>query len=281
MNLTLAKLVAIAAKFLAKTMPSADARKEARYLICDSLAISYQQFFVAPDRLLVVEEVRDIIRRVRRRAGGEPFAYITGRQEFYSLEFEVNSSVLIPRPETEELVDLVLQYYSSPPCRLIDIGTGSGCIATVLAVHWPNCQLTAVDVSKAALEVAGRNFVRHGVSDRIESVQSDLFGSVQDRFDVIVSNPPYVLRNEADFLSNEVRDFEPHTALFVEDAIGFYRRFFEQSYNHLIEDGWFYIESSPGLLHLQKELAESAGFNNVVIANDLSMRPRFLMGHRP
>ena len=133
---------------------------------------------------------------LEQRAAGKPLQYITGRQEFYSLEFEVNSDVLIPRPETELLVETALKLVPHDREILIcDVGTGSGCIAITLLHVLPQARALAIDVSSAALEVAKRNAARHGVDDRIEFVESDCFAAVDNRkplFDLIVSNPPYV-----------------------------------------------------------------------------------------
>ena len=149
------------------------------------------------------------------RAQGEPAQYITGRQDFYGLEFEVTPAVLIPRPETELLIEAALKLVgASEMVSFCDVGTGSGCIAITLLTQLPRANAIAVDVSASALEIAKRNAARHKVSDRVEFVLSDCFASVpQQTFDLIVSNPPYVAEDAVATLQREVRDFEPHVAL--------------------------------------------------------------------
>ena len=147
---------------------------------------------------------------VRRRAANYPLPYLTGRIEFYGLEFEVTPDVLIPRPETETLVDLALR---RRPARVVDVGTGSGCIAVSLAVHLPEVTVYAVDVSPAALAIARRNAERHGVAERVRLLAGDLLGPLPGPLDLIVSNPPYVPTDERAALPASVRDHEPRLAL--------------------------------------------------------------------
>jgi len=153
-----------------------------------------------------------VLRRERR----EPMAYVLGRQEFWGLGFEVTTDVLIPRPETELLIELA-QERLDPGRRLLlaDIGTGSGCIAIALATTFPLARVTATDISPAALLVAGRNAERHGVADRVEFVRTSLFDNIQQEFDFIASNPPYVAETVRDTLQPEVREYEPRAALFA------------------------------------------------------------------
>ncbi len=152
---------------------------------------------------------------VRQRVEGCPVAYLVGRKEFFSLEFEVNRAVLIPRPDTECVVDECLRLAKAmPEPRILDIGTGSGCLAVAVAKHHKTARVTAVDISPEALRVASANAGKHGVSERIRFVQGDLFGPVSagERFDFILSNPPYVPHDDIDKLAGGVRDYEPHPA---------------------------------------------------------------------
>ncbi len=156
---------------------------------------------------------------VRRRADGAPVAYLVGRREFYSLSFRVTPDVLIPRPETElvvvALLDLVKASGSSAAVSIADVGTGSGAIAVAVAKHCQACQITAIDVSQRALDLATRNVADHGVADRVELALGNLLADLpaDRRFDYIVSNPPYVTTAEWETLAREVKDHEPHTAL--------------------------------------------------------------------
>lgn len=175
-----------------------------------------------------------------RFRAGEPVAYLTGKKEFYGLEFLVNKSVLIPRPETEMLVERVLEFARRPQAgarkggrgsglKVLDIGTGSGCIAVSLAKHLPDAQITAVDISTEALETAKKNAQLHEVVPRVKFLESDLLANVEGEFDIVVTNLPYIGTERHAILSREVREYEPHTALFGgADGLRLYERLFEQ-----------------------------------------------------
>jgi release factor glutamine methyltransferase len=187
--------------------------------------------YAHPDYVLSVEEEATYEEFLARRASGVPTQYLTGVQEFWGLEFEVTPSVLIPRPETEHVVEVALARLAETATlrgvahiTIADVGTGSGCIAVALARELPQARLVAADISAEALEVAQRNIDRHGVSDRVRVLQTDLLeGAASQKqkperesrlFDLIVSNPPYVARDQAGELAVEVREHEPHEALF-------------------------------------------------------------------
>lgn len=200
------------------------------------------------------EPVRTTFRElVRRRAAGEPVAYLVGHREFYALDFEVNPDVLIPRPETELLVvalldQVKLRAEADRPFRIADIGTGSGILAICAAKHVKNARITAIDVSPAAIAVARRNAQRHDVADRIQFVESNLFDNVPagETYDFIVSNPPYVSTEEMAKLPVDVRDHEPHVALAAggcgTDVIA---PLVAQSTERLAQSGMLLIEISP------------------------------------
>src|ERR1700746_2461150 len=182
---------------------------------------------------------------VARRAAGEPTQYLTGKQEFWGLEFEVTPAVLIPRPETDHVVEVALERLGarelkinmttalpSPPLQIADVGTGSGCIAVALAHELPHAEVLATDISAPSLEVARRNASRHGLGDRVLLLQADLLESVNEAnsFDLIASNPPYVARNESHQLPREVREHEPASALFGgPTGVEIYPRLIEQA----------------------------------------------------
>src|ERR1700720_3695902 len=195
--------------------------------------------YAYPEEPINSQELDTFLALITRRANGEPTQHLTGKQEFWSLEFEVTPDVLIPRPETEHVIEVALDRLALRELRagrpqktigeglhIADIGTGSGCIAIALAKELPKAEFVATDISRAALEVAGRNAVRHGVGGRIRFVQGDLLErSGEERitsgetaapllFDLVVSNPPYIGRREAPTLAREVRDHEPEIALF-------------------------------------------------------------------
>jgi release factor glutamine methyltransferase len=195
---------------------------------------------------------------VQRRAQREPLSYITGVREFWSLELLVTPEVLIPRPETELVVDTGLQLLSRSQSRgrktyglrILDIGTGSGCLAVVLAKELPEAEVWAIDIEPAALTVAQHNAQRHQVSRRIHFQQSDLFSSLsstEEQFDLIVSNPPYIARSALSTLQPEVRDWEPRTALDGgDDGLDFYRRLVNETPSYLRSGGWLVMEVGAG-----------------------------------
>ncbi|HKN59547.1 MAG TPA: peptide chain release factor N(5)-glutamine methyltransferase [Candidatus Acidoferrales bacterium] len=226
---------------------------------------------------------------IARRAAGEPTQYLTGKQEFWGLEFEVNPAVLIPRPETEHVIEVALERLgargTAAPMRIADVGTGSGCIAVALARELPQAELFGTDISAAALEVAARNAARHGVSDRIHFINCDLLSGVADsetQFDLIVSNPPYVARDDAGQLQREVREHEPAEALFGGPTGGeMYSRLIAEAGPLLRIGGILVLElgynSAP---HVSTLLTPHLGWNNVKIANDLAGIPRVIAAKR-
>ncbi len=222
---------------------------------------------------------------LERRAAGEPLQYIAGRQEFFGLDFEVTPAVLIPRPETELLVEVALKLVSDlrEPAFICDIGTGSGCIAVTLLHELPTARAVAVDLSPAALQVAGRNAVRHAVSERIDFVLSDCFAglslqdSTQSGFDLIVSNPPYVEAGTFDGLQREVREFEPRAALFAgADGLEIIRRLLVDALDFLKPDGHFVFEIGFNQGEAVTTLIKRASWRLLEIHNDLQGIPRIV-----
>lgn len=222
---------------------------------------------------------------VRRRAQGTPVAYLVGHREFYSLSFQVTPAVLIPRPETEfvviEALDRLKQGSATDP-RVVDVGTGSGAIAVSIAKHAPQAQVTAVDVSESALEVAGRNVAAHGLAERVELVLGDLLSSLPPdrKFEMIVSNPPYVTEAEYGSLAKDVKDYEPRLALVGgPEGTEIIERLVQQAAERLEVGGWLIMEISPMIVDKVKAIVEResrlqfsgvtkdlAGFPRVVIA---------------
>jgi release factor glutamine methyltransferase len=222
---------------------------------------------------------------IARRAAGEPTQYLTGKQEFWGLEFEVNPAVLIPRPETEHVIEVALERLgprgADAPLSVADVGTGSGCIAVALARELPSAEIFATDISEAALEVAGRNAARHGVSDRIHFINCDLLSGVADaekQFDLIVSNPPYVARDDAGQLQREVRDHEPDAALFGgPTGVEIYSRLIEEAGSLLRRGGILVLELGyNSAQHVERLLKQGLGWTNVKITNDLAGIPRVI-----
>jgi release factor glutamine methyltransferase len=185
-------------------------RLEAEILLAHVLGASRVALLAHPERTLTTNQLADYRTIVRHRASNYPLPYLTGRVEFYGLEFEVTPEVLIPRPETETLVDLAL---ARRPATIVDVGTGSGCIAVALAVHLPQTTVCAIDLSPAALAVAGRNAERHGVADRVQLMVGDVLSPRPGPADLIASNPPYISAGDCASLPVSIRDHEPRLAL--------------------------------------------------------------------
>ena len=212
-----------------------------------------------PERELTGEERARYEDALAQRSRGIPAQYITGHQEFWGMDLRVTPSVLIPRPETEHAVEAALELLrgiQSP--RVIDVGTGSGCIALALALELPQAEIEAVDISAEALVVARGNAERLGLAARIDFGRSDLLDrhlSAGPAFDMVVSNPPYVGENEADKLQIEVREYEPHCALFGgQEGLDVYRRLIPQAAEVLKPGGWLVMEIGYSQEHGIREL---------------------------
>ncbi len=228
---------------------------------------------------------------VKRHAAGEPVAYLVGYRDFYSLRFAVNSDVLIPRPETEQLVletiGICQQRQSANPganVSVLEIGTGSGCIAITLAKQLPTVRLTAVEVSAAALDIARKNAASHEVAECIEFLESDLDqGLAPDRvFDVIVSNPPYVGRSEKGTLDDTVREHEPALALYSgEDGMEITGRIIEIAGDRLVPGGTLIFETSPFIAARCADLIRQSGkFGDLRIIRDTFKKDRFIRAEK-
>ena len=227
-------------------------RLDAEVLLGESLGCErielYTRFNEVPN-----ETARTAFRElVRRRAEGTPVAYLVGHREFYSLAFRVTPDVIIPRPETEFLViaalDLAKTLCQRDEISVCDVGTGSGVIAVCLARNLPNCRVTAVDISPAALAVARFNVAKHDVADRVELMESDLLESVPPdrRFDLILSNPPYVSQAEFDTLAPDVREYEPRDALIAgTSGTEVIEALLPQAAERLLPGGYLLVEISP------------------------------------
>lgn len=190
--------------------------REANLILAHVLGCDEAHVFAHPEKKLSVQATAEARELLKRRLTGEPVAYLFGEREFYGRPFDVDSRVLIPRPETEHLVEAVLALALPPAPILVDVGTGSGCIAVTLACELPGARLLATDVSLEALQVARSNARRHGVADRLQLANVDLLSALRsETVDVIVSNPPYVDVADTEILSIEVKDHEPHLALFA------------------------------------------------------------------
>lgn len=220
---------------------------------------------------------------IERRSAGEPLQYITGHQQFFGLEFEVTPDVLIPRPETEliveEVIRLVEEHKLNDPV-IVDVGTGSGCIAVALARELGNAKVFACDISTAALNVARKNAARHELENRIEFIESDLLAAFPETelADFILSNPPYVAAHELPTLQREVRDWEPHTALTDQaDGLSFYRRLLADAPARLKPGGYLICELGFGQSEAVLAMAGSQIWSEIRLLDDLQSIPRTII----
>jgi release factor glutamine methyltransferase len=217
---------------------------------------------------------------------GMPIQYIFGEADFYNLKFKVNNSTLIPRPETEELVDLIIKSQTtnnSNPITILDIGTGSGCIPITLKKNISNSKVTGIDISEQALEVAKVNATKNNVD--VDFINFDILSNNQQlsKYNLIVSNPPYVLNSEAKQMDPRVLEHEPHLALFVEDTdpIIFYKRIIDLCTKYLEEKGYLYFELNPMYANDVKNYANASKiFNFTEIMQDMSGKERFFKAQK-
>lgn len=260
-------------------------RLDAELLLAEARGCQRIELYTSFEEI-VGDDVRAKFREyVKRRAEGMPVAYLVGHKEFYSLTFRVTQDVLIPRPETEHVVIAVLDLLKgATSARIVDVGTGSGCIAVSLAKHLPVARVTAVDLSSGALAIARENAATHDVSDRIEFIESDLLSNLSSdaAFDVVVSNPPYVTEAEWAELPPGVRDFEPKRAL-VGGVTGLEisDRLVQQAAERLKPGGWLVLEIHSGLEKQTHQLFADVGrYQKVSTLKDLSQLPRVVLGQR-
>ena len=261
------------------------ARRDAEALVMHTAGISRAALLANPARDLTEQELGRYRELVARRAAYEPMQYITGTQEFYGISFRVTSAVLIPRPETEHLVEAVLEHVAHDRAvRIVDVGTGSGAIAIALALHLPRASVLAVDLSPAALAIAQENAVALNASGRVRFAVSDLLDSLPlqeklESFDVLVSNPPYVPLSDGEQMHPQVREYEPATALFAGgDGLDVYRRLIPQAKSALKQGGLLALEIGFGQRGGLEQLL--SGWRDVSFAEDLQGIPRVALARK-
>jgi release factor glutamine methyltransferase len=216
---------------------------------------------------------------IEQRVSGKPVSKIIGKKSFFNSEFFVNENVLDPRPETEAVVLVALEENFS---TLLDLGAGTGCIFVSLLKERPNAVCVSVDISKECLIVAKINAKTNGVLDRVEFAQSDWFSNVNSKFDLIVSNPPYIGLSELDALSREVKNFDPKVALFGgEDGLNCYREIFNNVIHFLNPGGRFITEVGYAQSSIVKKLFINSGFTDIKVTKDLNHINRVVSGHLP
>jgi release factor glutamine methyltransferase len=256
--------------------------------------------YAHPEEPINSEALNTFLSLINRRANGEPTQHLTGKQEFWSMEFEVTPDVLIPRPETEHVMEVALDRLALRELRagrpqktngegflVADIGTGSGCLAISLAKELPAATVYATDISPAALAVAGRNAARHGVAERIRFLESDLsrpfaaHDAKESTFDLIVSNPPYIPRRDAKTLAREVREHEPAIALYGgEEGYELYAGLIALAGSQLKSGGIFVAELGHDSLPAVQPLLDAREWTAVGVTNDLAGIPRVIAAER-
>jgi len=273
------------------------ARLDAEVLLADLLGLTRVDLYLNYDRPLIPSELAAFKERVRRRAVFEPVAYITGHKEFYSLDLKVTPEVLIPRPETEFLVEEALKIAQKrltetedsemEPFRVVDLGTGSGAIAITLACHLQQAVIWALDISKSALNVARSNAEQHDLNARINFMQGDLLDPLKDQidcFDLIAANLPYVPWSAFDGMDPDVKDFEPRLALDGgEDGLDLIKKAIAQAAPLLKSKGALLLEIWPTQVSRIREAGEAFGYGQVNVCKDLAghYRLAILMKNNP
>ena len=243
---------------------------DAQVLLSHTLGMERVFMLVDPPQQVQNSTKAEYRRFLARRAAGEPVAYITGVREFYKSSFMVNSAVLIPRPETELLVEVILEGFDAKTkIRLLDIGTGCGCIALSLSMERPDWKITATDCSENALTVANKNSEKFGV-ENVEFIQSDLFSSINGKYDVICSNPPYVDEAIKENLQLELREYEPATALFTTaNGLAIIKELVRKVGDHLKPGGLFICEIGYDQQRAVEKLFDTPAWSQINFHRDL------------
>lgn len=258
-------------------------RRNAEWLLADVLGCSRAELYAYPARPVDPDHRRQFAEKVARRARHEPLQYILGYEEFYGLRLRITPDVLIPRPETEEVVEEALRCMSDVDApRVLDVGTGSGCIALALQHERPDATVYACDVSREALSVARSNAEAHELG--VQFFQADvleerLADHITLPLDLVISNPPYIPDSEASSLSTDVREHEPRIALFSgDDPLRFYRALARQTQDVLADGRWFIVETHAHYAGKVGQLLRQRAYAEVHIKEDLSGRARMVVG---
>ena len=256
---------------------------ESHILFEEILNLKPTQYFAFSNKIIEDSYIQKIDNWIEQKKKNVPTAYLSNKQEFYYNEFYVDNRVLIPRPETEELVEwVILNHKNQKHDIIIDLCTGSGCILISLAQNLQANQLIGIDISNDALNVAQINIekiLNDYNSAIITTEQSNLFNNIKTtiKADLIITNPPYVLKTEKDLLSPNVLDYEPHIALFLPNHL-FLNELVEQCAKHLTHNGWLYIENHPDLIPIIYQIMSKNNFYSIEIKKDISNKIRFIKG---
>ncbi|MCX6333414.1 MAG: peptide chain release factor N(5)-glutamine methyltransferase [Bacteroidia bacterium] len=237
--------------------------------------------FALPETRLTQKQTNQVISICRELKNGKPLQYVLGETSFYNCTIKVNSGTLIPRPETEELVELIIRENKGFRGSILDVGTGSGCIAIALAINLPGTKISGIDISEGAIALARENAALNNAT--VSFLRADMmdFDATQLRStDIIVSNPPYVRESEKKLMAANVIDFEPHSALFVPDSdpLKYYRSILNLANDILAVDGKVYFEINEALGKEMNDLLEKYGYSDIKITRDLNGRDRIIKG---
>lgn len=258
--------------------PETEISSFSRLIICFVTGKSFSDFLTNRDKVLSEEQEQKIIHIVDRLKTYEPIQYILEETEFYGLPFYVNQNVLIPRPETEELVELIINENEGKEVSILDIGTGSGCIAVALAKYIQKANVSAWDFSQGALDIAQQNAENNKVVINFMKVDVLIGYPTDAKYDIIVSNPPYVLESEKKDMHANVLDYEPHKALFVPDnrALLFYERIADIAKEILNPGGKLYFEINQSKGQETVDMLEEKGFSEIILLQDISKHDRMV-----
>jgi len=268
-----------------ETVEIPSARLDAEVLLSFCMNCDRLDFYKNPDMPISETKLSAFRNLIARRLQWEPVAYITGRKEFWSFTLEVNNSVLIPRPDTEIIVEEALNIcrkIDSPEIKILDIGTGSGAIAIALALEITGAKVVATDISEAALNLAQKNAVTLGLKDKIDFRQGNLFESVEGLFDIIVCNPPYISAKDYEKLPAGVKDYEPREALWAgKSGLEFYEKFTYQAAGFLQKNGWLLLEIGAKQEAGVRGIMEATGFyDSIEMSTDYAGLPRVIKARR-
>lgn len=269
------------AKELEKIYQEQEISALANIIIKTVIGITKVHQLYMTEQIVTKQQAGRIINICKELKTGKPIQYILGETSFYDCVIRVTSATLIPRPETEDLVDLIIRENRGYQGTIIDIGTGSGCIAVALAVNLPGVVVTGIDISDEAIRTARENAQLNNVT--VSFVKGDIFSFDSERVDkagIIVSNPPYVRNSEKQFMSKNVLDFEPHSALFVpeSDPLIYYRAILKLANKILIHRGRLYFEINEAMGKSIVQLLESSGYTEIQIVADINSKERIIKG---
>ena len=268
---------------LSNHYPTGEVTALTRIIATELLGVSQMAFYLKDNITLTAEQKTMLFNTIERLKKHEPIQYIQGYSDFCGLRFKVTPATLIPRPETSELVEWIAADHSGKAASILDIGTGSGCIAVSLANRLPQSKVTAWDISPEALAVATENSKANGCAVAFEEVDILAYRPTGKQFDIIVSNPPYIKENEKAAMHSNVLDWEPHTALFVPDSapLLFYRTIAEKGLQMLATDGTLYFEINRAHGAETMEMLANIGYTNIELRKDFAGNDRMIKATKP